>query len=270
MDSFKATILLSQLIGAFPLKKGPKKKNGENIYILQSILSLIIFSGTLSTNLYSQISWYQQQIEITFIFSLLLNCTVAFYTYITGVVISSLYYETMLNVFNKLLYPFGQFQKGFNEFFKQEIFPLIFGILLIALCTTTLLFLRSEIYTTPTFILFCFSNMVVYISMYVIQIQFITFVFILNQHFYLINCKLLHLSNNTNMFNVAATTSGKVDNCNFYLQTESAKTVLNTLSNLHKDLRMLTQQINTIYSAHILLHVLVIYTGLSFSLYHIY
>ncbi|KAJ9591820.1 hypothetical protein L9F63_001637, partial [Diploptera punctata] len=36
----------------------------------------------------------------------------------------------------------------------------------------------------------------------------------------------------------------------------STKSVLSILSKLHKDLRMLTQQVNAIYSAHILLHMI--------------
>ncbi|KAJ9591822.1 hypothetical protein L9F63_001639, partial [Diploptera punctata] len=275
----KIIIIATQLVGGVPFKT---HKNYRNIihrltFVTQQILSFVIFMSVLATNIYSQTLWFQTDIQISFVISGFSASFTCLCSYIAGVVISTLYFQKTLNMLNKLLCHFHQHQENLNKIIKRKIvIPLILGGLWISLYV---ILYALNIDLNIWYILFSCSSVIIHFSMYVSDVQFITFVIIIYKCFYLINCKLVHMYNNINMSNLINSTFKtsseivgfpEIDFQKEYVSMDNTRSPVNTLSKLHGSLRMLAQHVNAIYSAHLLLHTLIIYSRLSLSLYNIY
>ncbi|KAJ9591798.1 hypothetical protein L9F63_001615, partial [Diploptera punctata] len=257
----KTIIIATQLVGALPIKTHQNYSKTLHTSATQSILSFVIFISVLATNIYTQTFWFQRSVQIAFTisgFSASLTCLCS---YIAGVVISTLHFQNTLNMFNKLLCHFHQHQENLNKIIKQRIvIPFILGSLWISMYV--IVFVLNTKFNI-WYVLFCCTSVIIHISMYVIGIQFIAFVIIIDQCFYLINCKLSHISNNINMYNLKNSTFktssemtdfSEIDSQNEYVSMDNRRSPVNTLSKLHYSLRMLAQHVNAIYSAHLLLH----------------
>ncbi|KAJ9584614.1 hypothetical protein L9F63_021042, partial [Diploptera punctata] len=274
-QSLKTTISVSRLLCSFPLKTAENVRNGLNTFSITELFSFSIFLIGFSLNICSQIAWFQIQNNVSILFSGSSKNIICICTYIIGISTSTLCFENTLNLFNELVVPLKQYHKEFNKILKRKIeIPLILGILL------TITFVLCIIHIVEGGFLSvsqkC-SFAIIHISVYVIHIQFITFIVILNQCFSIINHKLLHLSNNININNVMDSTfeatSEMMDNSNTNLQTKSTcrenKRVIKILSKLHDSLRTFTHHVNAIYAGYILLHLLELYLQLAFSIYYI-
>ncbi|KAJ9591797.1 hypothetical protein L9F63_001614, partial [Diploptera punctata] len=271
-EAVKTTIKISQLVGALPLKAAQIYKNRKNISKTQSIFSFIIFIIVLGTNVYSNVFWLKPRHDIPMIFVGFSTSISCLCTYITGVFISSLHFEKTLNIFSKFLRNFKYYQNTFNIIIKYRItIPLVLGSFVISTYITTFLF-QDEMHIST--ILSCFSHVIIHISMYLIDMQLTIFLIILNKCFYLINSKLINLSNDIHLYNVRNSLHEMADFPDIFQQSqyscENKIRLIKVLSELHNIVRMLAKQVNAIYAAHILLHVFVIFCGLAFSAYHVF
>ncbi|KAJ9591795.1 hypothetical protein L9F63_001612, partial [Diploptera punctata] len=242
---------------------------------LQTFYTFSICITVFAVLLYSQVTWIQLENNSTFLFSGFSTSIICLCCFLTGISASAFNFEKTLNSFNQFVYQSQQ--HNFSKILKgQTIIPLLCGIFLIIAYFSTFLFYYEislfAIYTS------C-SYSIIHSAIFVVNIQFMTFVVILNQCFNQINNKLLHLikysmyvqteytckQNTTQMKHVPEMYVQKESTCK-----QNTTRVIKTLSKLHNSLSKLTNHVNTIYSAHILLHLLLIYSQLSFCLYHIF
>ncbi|KAJ9591796.1 hypothetical protein L9F63_001613, partial [Diploptera punctata] len=265
--SLKATIITSQILSDSPLKTTQNYKT-----TLRTFISFTIFLSLLSFNTYALFFWSQEQNDVSFLFSGATTMMFTTVTYIASVLINYLYFEIIFRLFNKFLCPFKPNHNKFNEILRRKTIIRIFmGIAVIT--TSTVIACHTLKESNIWNIIVTCSSQVFYISIYIIHIQFLTFVIILSRCFYLINSKLLYLMKNTNI--LTNSTREMVDSADVclhiqYCCRENKRRLINTLSELYDRLRMLTEQVNTTYFAHLLLDLLVIYCQLSFNLYRMF
>ncbi|KAJ9591823.1 hypothetical protein L9F63_001640, partial [Diploptera punctata] len=261
--SLKETIRISQILTSSPLK------TTQDIKItFRKLFSFTIFLSFLSVNIYSHILWFHEQNDVSFRFSGAIANIFTTIAYIAGVVISDLYFENVFNLFNKFVCPFKQYQNKFNVNLRLKIIiRLLIGIILLIIAIV--LYPAQQGNDIWSIVSGC-SSEIVQNSMYIIHVQFLTFVIILNRCFNLINNKLINLAKNTN---ILRNSRGEImDSTDCCLQTrycckENKRHLINILPEIHANLCMLTEKVNTTYSVHVLLQLLVIYCQLSFSLY---
>ncbi|KAJ9591821.1 hypothetical protein L9F63_001638, partial [Diploptera punctata] len=273
MFFFKAVKIVtktSQLLGALPLNS-LENKNRTNIFILQFILSLTIFLSVLLAQIYAHIYWFRQYFEIAFAVSGFLSSTFCKLSYITGVFTSALRFKNMLNLFNKTLSSSHENQEWLHTILtKQTTIPLILEFLVIAVHNNSFIIDKElSIFNMSAM----WSYLIVNITIYTIDSQFIMFVNVLNQYYFLINSKLLSMFKNVRR-STHEVTREMADCSGNHLQKESISKenttiVIIKLSKMHNSLCMLTKQVNTTYSAHIVIHLSLIYCELSFSVYYI-
>ncbi|KAJ9591825.1 hypothetical protein L9F63_001642, partial [Diploptera punctata] len=278
-NSVKITIITSHICCILPFNTAQNLKHRINICnILQAVHCFVIFILLLTQFIRSFISWFQPEISLTLFFSGFSNALTCMFTYVTGVIISALYFEKLLNSFNNSLHPFQNYKSEFNKILKlQTIIPLIVGFILISVDFLSYVLSYDvsviDVCTSCTYFMFI-------ITIHLVDIQFVTFVVILKQCFRIINNKLLFLiKRSREILIVTNPTQGlsyqTLESPEIRLDTESISKKNTTveikiLPNLHCGLRMLTKYVNAVYSAHALLHMLLIYCQLSFRLYHIF
>ncbi|KAJ9591824.1 hypothetical protein L9F63_001641, partial [Diploptera punctata] len=261
--SLKETIRISQILTSSPLKTTQVNK-----ITFRKLFSFTIFLSFLSVNIFSYILWFQEQNDVSFRFSGALVDIFTTIAYIAGVVISDLYFENIFNLFNKFVCPFKQYQNRLDAILRLKIIiRLLIGIILLTIAV--IVYTAHRGINNWNIVSGC-SFEIIQNSMYIIHVQFLTFVNILNRCFYLINNKLINLMKSTNI--LRNSTGEMMDSSDFCLQTRycgrgNKICIINILSEIYGNLCMLTEQVNTTYSVHVLLKLLVIYCQLSFSLY---
>ena len=274
-NALNPIMFVTLILGGLPLKFRGKCKRRlcqilrSNLY---NIYSLTILISVLALNLHAQIYFIDRGSERSISYSAIASTVMCILSYVTAVITSYLNFGTISSSFDQFLLHRERFQI-FRENYKNLRYNTIIRLVL-----GEIIMLAYHISAGAQFklklndIRIYYSFSIIHVVVYVVCVQFIVFVLVLNGSFSSINSKLLNLLFNMQKFSEMNSDYVFCVNKVGYSTLESfenaIKYTVNSLAGCHDDLCNIARKVNIAYSVHIITHLIMTFLNLSFNFYH--